>query len=202
MKNIILALAVLIAGCNRDLSPLNTVATSYAATPTMTTGCPPPFNPQMYCDFESDPSSGFWWPGGPSAMWNTWSGDTANSCYRSWKITSSPAVPYGHWNGLSLNKSITGASTYNMWYKSNATYTTSWSWDEGTSSGADGEEWTTSITFIGDNSWHLFALPLSSFVSGGGNNIPDTQDIIQVWFYDTSPVPAYIIYIDDIEFLP
>lgn len=206
MKKLALLITMLFVmnGCNRDLSPLNTAVTSYAPTPTMVAGCPPPFNPNMYCDFEIDPSSGFWWPGGPSPMSNTWSNDTAHSCYRSWKIDAHAAVGYGHWNGLGMSpdKSFPTATKYSMWYKCNSSFSTTWYWVEGSSAGADGESWQTTISFIGDNAWHQFVLNLGAFTSGGGNNHPDPQDVAYVWSYNNAPYGAYVMYIDDIEFLP
>lgn len=200
MKKLLLILALIVCGCNRDLSPLNTTTTSYAPTAVTT---PVVSAATVWCNFETDVSSGFWWPGGPTGMTNSWSTDTAYSGSHSWKMAVGAGVGYGHWDGLSLSPSPSvpaGGSSYNMWIKINQNLTTQWHISEGTTFG-QGQDWVTTLNLTANPAWQLVSIPLSSFTTTDpGDGMVNTNDINQVWFYNTAPYPAYTIYIDDIAF--
>jgi hypothetical protein len=87
---------------------------------------------------------------------------------------------------------------------------------EGSSGGADAEEWGARVSVNGTGAWQKITIPFTSLVSSGGNGILDLQSINYIWFdllshggvYSTSPDvgvtvdPAVDFYIDDIAFEP
>jgi len=157
-----------------------------------------------------------WWPGGLTPASDSVSSDTAVSGANSWKVTlaavSAAPSSYGHWDGDSFGPplSFPAATKFAMYYKASSNFPATWYWDEGTTGGADGEEWSTSIVMVGDNTWHYVEIPLSSFVQVTTGSppppvvgmVPNPSSVSAVWFYGTKPYAAVTFYIDDISFCP
>jgi hypothetical protein len=195
----VLAMAGLFIGCNRDLSPFNTVTSSYGGPPPCA-GTPAI---EMYCDFES-PLVNYsdYGGGGPSYENLSQSKDTAISCTTSWKLSEGPSA--ATWLFPWEKYFPPTATTFKMWYKIDKILPTTLSWQEGSSLGADGESWSIDIVLNPSAAWQELLIPLSCFTSSGGNNIPDVQSVTGVYFYHSGPYPyaAHTLYIDDIRFGP
>lgn len=197
------------AGCNQDLSPLNMNDTSYNANPSgpcLTT-------PGLFDNFEA-PYIGYIWDGGPTyPITFQYSTSVRHSCSTSIQLKSpgSGGNSWGHWfgtNGSSFNQTggpittLGGATKFDAWFRVDATVSFDFHVVEGTSGSADGEDWAVRIDLI-PGSWQHVTVPLSAFISGGGNGTFDTQSIQSWWIYfNYVPYPANTLYIDDISFLP
>ncbi len=213
MKSKLHVLSLLLAlvafnACNRDLSPLNTASTSFPPPPTPSPCALAP-DPYMWFDFETDPSSYWWWPGGPSPMVQSWANGVAHTGCRSWKLVTSAGSGYGHWNGLSMGATTppgtpAGMTQVQISIQINGTLTTTIYFDEGTSNGGQGQEWSRSVTFTNTaGSFVTYTYPLSSFsTTDPGDSILNTQDAIQFWFYHSAPYSSHTLYIDDIRLIP
>lgn len=182
--------------------PSPTITPTYSPSPTPTVS---PTPQTLWQDFESNIIFGLWDCEGPTPMTTSWSADFAVSGTHSWKMETGEGTDYGHWTGLGDKRKdvdLIGAKTLKFWIKCSVTLTTEMYWDEGLSSGADGETWGRRITIPGGPDWQELVFPLSTFNSYGGNNIQDTQAINSIWFYHVVPYAAHTLYIDDIRFTP
>ncbi len=201
-----LVLSLALAGCNRDLSPLNSAFTSWQPTPTANP-CLVVADPYMWFDFETDPSS-FWWgpPLGPTSLIQTWTNSMAATGCRSWKLQTGAGVGYGHWPGLTMATSPAipaGSTKLEISIMININLTTTLSINEGTSAGGQGQEWSHAVTFVNSPGFVTYTYPLSGFTtSDPGDAMVNTQDVIQIWFYHSAPYASHALYIDNIRFIP
>jgi hypothetical protein len=200
-------LLVALAGCNRDLSPLNTATTSFAPPPP-TNPCAVPPDPGMWQNFETNPNTGpsyTWTFGETGAITPSWaSGFSATGC-GSWKIFTGSASSWGHGFGLTFYNSpavTAGLTHFQVSYQSTATIAAHLYLDEGTLNGGQGQEWKLPVTFNASSTWQTLQLPLISFTSPTtGDGMVNTQDIIQLWIWqDAVPYGGHTIYLDDIKF--
>lgn len=209
MKTLVLVLTLVFAstGCNQDLSPLNLQDTSYNAGGGGGICLPAP---GLFDNFEA-PAIGYLWSGGPTLSSIGYSTSVAHSCKTSFVFKNGGGTSWGHWfgtNGSSLNQgggpitTCAGATTFDAWFKSDQTVSFDFHVVEGTTAGADGEDWSYKVTVVA-GPWQHVNVPLSAFTSGGGNGVFDTQSLQSWWvYYNYSPYPAHTLYIDDISFLP
>ncbi len=199
----VLLFLVFVIGCNKDLSPLNTTRGSVATPPVSS------YSPaiDIFDDFENN-FIGYVWSGGPNQISNSWSLDDAVSGVRSFKISAGPGTSWGHWIGLNgsslsggLPMSFPGATKIKIWIKVSQNVNIMFHWNEGYTSGANGEDWAYQINLTGSGSWQQITIPLSSF--SGGISI-EPQSVQSIWIdWNTpsfSPYVAHTIYIDDIGF--
>ncbi len=198
-----LSLAVMLvgfaAGCSQDLSPLNTKQTSYAPTPTPI----PPAN-DLLDNFDVDPGRSLWWQWAPGMFTQAVSTDYAVSGVKSFKFNMGAATSWGAGSGMSYTPegSFPGATKFEFWLLSTGAMTFQIYWTEGTSLGADGDNWMANITVPGDSAWHLYSFPLASMTGG---TIPDPQSV-SAWWWDCNgpftPYGAHAMYFDDFRFKP
>ncbi len=209
MKNILfLFLSLFLFGCGRDLSRINPLHSS----PPNTISAPS----SSWEDFEGSLVSPWGgsdiWSNTSNLIWNRSASVSHNGNYSlNFNIGIKPSATWGPWFGVSgsskypsIPANISGATTLEFWYMSEQATSFYFAWDEGTCNGADGEEWKYLINLPAASSWTKITIPLSSFISSGGNNIADTQCISYFWInWTTVPMvsfPTMNMYIDDITF--
>lgn len=217
--------SLIFTGCGKDLSKGNPLLPS---NPTIIP-CPTPraFG-APYTQFEGSTFT----PWGGSDIWTNTSQlsystrsniGAYDACYSWWmQLNITPDATWGPWAGISGSESgntdFGGKANFTMFY--NIDKGTSF-WiliDEGNTAGtSDGEEWKFQVNQCGtvlptclnaNASWNELVIPISSFKestnSATGNNVFDTDDIVQVWFnWSTNPmkpVKGANFYIDNVGF--
>ncbi len=192
LKTLIVGLFLLLAGCNRDLSPLNSAYTSWQPTPSVNPCAIPP-DPYMWADMETPPGSQTW-----GDVSNSWGSLSHTGCH-SWKIHFTP-LGWGHYFGYSFYGPSPAVppsmGQFQMSFLIDQNLDTNLYLDEATS----GDEWTIVLHLTASSSWQTITLPLSSF--GGATGIVDTHDINQIWFFNVANTVSTNLYIDDIRFVP
>ena len=205
-----LALMATLSACNRDLSPLNTVTSSSGPVVAPPAGCPAPFDPSVFCDFEVQPtftgSPLFWWSGGGSPVHTlSWTQFEHHSCFSAGKFASGAYYLWGNMFGVQITPrdfSAGSPTKFSMWYKIDASLSSSIYIDEGSShGGGDGEEWRGTINLVA-GTWTQLTVPLGTLLPDGTHNgVLALNDIQHIWFWYNAPYPAHTLYFDDFQFI-